>query len=220
MTSGTLILCVLLSSDIINAKDPENNFKLPPLPYAENALEPYISERTVQFHYGKHLATYIANTNNLKKGTPFDNLKLQEIVKESTGGLFNNAAQSFNHIFYFESLQPHNPAKTKPTGELLKLIEQNFGSFENFKEQFTKAGLTLFGSGWVWLTLCKDGKMDIIQTSNADTPISHGKYPLLTMDVWEHSYYLDTQNNRGKYIENYWNIINWDAVAKRMNNKK
>ncbi|MGL5681876.1 MAG: superoxide dismutase [Marinifilaceae bacterium] len=214
--SGAMFLCVLLTADVINAKDKDNNFKLPPLAYPEGELEPYISTMTVQFHYGKHLAAYINNTNNLKKGTQFENLSIQEIVKEATGPLYNNAAQTFNHIFYFESLKAYDENKTKPTGDLLKLIEQNFGSFDKFKEQFSKAALTIFGSGWAWLTLGKDGKMEIIQTANGDTPLSHGKYPILTIDVWEHAYYLDTQNNRGQYIENYWNLIDWDLVAKRL----
>lgn len=213
---SALIMCVLLSSNIVNAKGDDKKFKLTPLPYAENALAPYISEKTIQYHYGKHLLGYITNTNNLKAGTEFDNMSLEDIVKKSSGGLFNNAAQAFNHIFYFEALQPHNASKMAPVGKTKELIDKNFGSFEAFKEKFTQAGSTLFGSGWVWLIVDKDGKLEIQQAANADTPIKDGKKPILTMDVWEHAYYLDTQNARPKYIENFWNIVNWDAVEKRI----
>ena len=212
-----LIMCVLLSSKTVNTKDAEKKFKLPPLPYAEHALAPYISEKTIQYHYGKHLLAYINNTNNLKTGTEFENMPLEEIVKKASGGLFNNAAQVFNHVFYFEALQPYNTAHTVPTGKIKELIDKNFGSFEAFKEKFTQAATTLFGSGWAWLVLDKNDKLEIVQTSNADTPLKNDKKPILTIDVWEHAYYLDTQNARPKYIENYWNVINWDAIEKRVN---
>lgn len=214
--NSALILCMLLSSQKINEKDENKKFKMVALPYAENALAPYISEKTIQYHYGKHLAAYITNTNNLKTGTEFDDLPLEEIVKKSTGGLFNNAAQTFNHIFYFEALHPYQADKLAPKGHLKELIDKNFGSFEAFKEKFTQAGVTLFGSGWVWLIADKDGKLEIMQTANADCPIKYGKKPVLTMDVWEHAYYLDTQNARPKYIENFWNVVNWEAVEKRL----
>ncbi len=212
-----LTLCVLLSSNVVNAKGEDKKFKLPPLPYAENALAPYISERTIQFHYGKHLLAYVNNTNNLKAGTEFDDMNLADIVKKSTGGLFNNAAQVFNHVFYFEALQAYAADKVVPKEKIKELIDKNFGSFDAFKEKFTQAGTTLFGSGWVWLIIDKDEKLEIMQTGNADTPIKYDKKPLLTMDVWEHAYYLDTQNARPKYIENFWNVINWEAVEKRLN---
>lgn len=214
-----LIMCVLLSSGVVNARDADKKFKLTPLPYAENALEPYISEKTLQYHYGKHLLGYVNNTNNLKAGGEFDEMTIEEIVKKSAGGLFNNAAQVFNHVFYFEALQAYRADKVVPHGKLKELIDHSFGSFEAFKEKFTQAGVTLFGSGWVWLIVDKNDKLEIMQTSNADTPIKYGKKPILTMDVWEHAYYLDTQNARPKYIESFWNVINWEAVEKRLNCK-
>lgn len=205
--------CGLLACKEVNTKDQENRFTLLPLAYAENSLEPYISEKTVRFHYGKHLAAYIDNTNKLKAGTPFDDLPLHEIIVKSSGGLFNNAAQVFNHYFYFEAF--HQTGLRIPAGKLLHLLEKNFGSFEQFKEKFTLSGMTLFGSGWVWLV--QDGeKLEIMALPNAENPLKEHKYPLLTMDVWEHAYYLDTQNARAKYIENFWQVIDWKVIEKRM----
>ena len=154
--------------------------------------------------------------NNLIAGTEFEKMCLEGIVIKSEGGIFNNAAQTYNHIFYFETFQPHNAAKVAPTGKIKELIDKSFGNFDAFKEAFAKAATTLFGSGWGWLVVDKDGKLEIMQTSNADTPLKHGKKPILTIDVWEHAYYLDTQIARPKYIENYCNIINWDVVNKRL----
>lgn len=208
--------CVLLSSASVNNQGEEKKFKLQPLPYAENALAPYISEKTIQYHYGKHLAAYIDNTNKQKAGTEFDSMSIQDIVKKATGGLFNNAAQVFNHYFYFEALKPYNAADLAPKGKVKEFIDKNFGSFDAFKEKFTQAGVSLFGSGWVWLVADKEGKAELIQGGNAETPIKTGKKPILTMDVWEHAYYLDTQNARPKYIENFWNLVNWDVVAQRL----
>lgn len=205
--------CGLLSCKQVNTKDKDNKFTLQPLPYAENALAPYISEKTIQYHYGKHLAAYIDNTNKLKAGTEFDDQPLHEIVRKSSGGLFNNSAQVFNHYFYFEAL--HAPKQDKLLHKMQELINRNFGSFEDFKEKFTQAGMTLFGSGWVWLV--QEGeKLEIIPAPNAENPLKNNKYPLLTMDVWEHAYYLDTQNARAKYIENFWKIVNWEVVEKRI----
>jgi len=205
--------CGLLSSKEVNTKDNDGKFVLLPLPYAEDALAPYISERTIQYHYGKHLAAYINNVNKLKAGTEFDNMLLQDIVKNSTGGMFNNSAQVFNHYFYFEALNA--PSSGEPLSKMEKLNNKNFGSFANFKEQFSKAGATLFGSGWVWLL--QDGdKLEIWSSPDAENPLKDGKHPLLTMDVWEHSYYLDTQNARAKYIENFWEVLDWDVVEKRV----
>lgn len=205
--------CGLLSCEKVNTKDKDNKFVLQPLPYAENALAPYISEKTIQYHYGKHLAAYIDNTNKLKAGTPFDELPLHEIVRKSSGGLFNNAAQVFNHYFYFEAL--HSAGNETLHPKTKELINHNFGSLADFKEKFTQAGISLFGSGWVWLV--KDGdKLEIWPAQNAENPIKHDKYPLLTMDVWEHAYYLDTQNARAKYIENFWKVVNWETVEKRI----
>lgn len=209
-------LDVLISSPVMNKRGEDHKFQLPVLPYAENALEPYISARTIQYHYGKHLATYITNMNNLIAGTEYEHLSLEEIVLKAEGGLFNNAAQTYNHVFYFEAFQAHDAQKALPSGKIAELINASFGSFDAFKEAFAKAATTLFGSGWAWLTINKDGKLEIEQTGNADTPLRHGKKPLLTIDVWEHAYYLDTQNARPKYIENFWNIINWDVVNQRL----
>ncbi|MDE5612968.1 MAG: superoxide dismutase, partial [Odoribacter sp.] len=164
--------CGLLSCEKVNAKSQENKFVLQPLPYAENALAPYISEKTVQYHYGKHLATYIDNTNKLKAGTPFESLPLHEIIRKSSGGLFNNAAQVFNHYFYFETL--HQPGDETPHAKTLEAINRTFGNLTVFKEQFAQAGTSLFGSGWVWLV--KDGdKLEIVPTPNAETPIKDAR---------------------------------------------
>lgn len=205
--------CGLLSCKEVNTKDKDNKFTLQPLPYAENALAPYIGEKTIQYHYGKHLAAYIDNTNKLKAGTNFDDEPLHEIVKQASGGLFNNAAQVFNHYFYFEAL--HTPGQEDPLPKMKELIDKNFGSFEDFKEKFAQTGIALFGSGWVWLV--QDGeKLEIIPAPNAENPLKNGQYPLLTMDVWEHAYYLDTQNARAKYIENFWKVLNWEVIEKRV----
>ncbi len=205
--------CVLLSCKEVNAKDSNGHFVLQPLPYAENALAPCISEQTIQCHYGKHLAAYINNLNNLKAGTEFENMPLGQIIKKSSGGLFNNSAQVFNHYFYFEALQA--PCDEEPLPKVMELICKNFGSFANFKEKFSQAGATLFGSGWVWLI--QDGeKLEICSTPNADTPLKEGKTPILTMDVWEHAYYLDTQNARPKYIENFWKLVDWKKIEQRV----
>lgn len=205
--------CGLLSCKEINTRDKENKFTLQPLPYAEDALAPYISGKTIQYHYGKHLAAYIDNTNKLKAGTEFDDQPIHEIVKKSSGGLFNNSAQVFNHYFYFEAL--HAPSKDTPEGKIKALLDQNFGSFEDFKAKFTQTGIALFGSGWIWLVK-ENEKLEIISAQNAENPLKNNKYPLLTMDVWEHAYYLDTQNARAKYIENYWKVVDWSVVEKRL----
>lgn len=205
--------CGLLSCKEINTRDKENKFTLQPLPYAEDALAPYISGKTIQYHYGKHLAAYIDNTNKLKAGTEFDDQPIHEIVKKSSGGLFNNSAQVFNHYFYFEAL--HAPSKETPESKIKALLDQNFGSFEDFKAKFTQTGIALFGSGWVWLVK-ENEKLEIISAQNAENPLKNNKYPLLTMDVWEHAYYLDTQNARAKYIENFWKVVDWSVVEKRL----
>lgn len=207
--------CSLLSEKKVNTKNSENKFELQPLAYQANALEPYISEKTIQYHYGKHLLAYIDNTNKLKAGTEFDDMTIQDIVKNSSGGLFNNAAQVFNHYYYFEALHAHDAAKTAPHGKAQELINKNFGCFEDFKEKFAQAGISLFGSGWVWLVLHEE-KLEIMPAPNAENPIKHAKRPILTMDVWEHAYYLDTQNARAKYIENFWQIVDWDIIEKRL----
>lgn len=209
-------ICTLLSCKKVNEKDSENHFKLQPLPYPENALEPYMSEKTVQFHYGKHLLAYIENTNKLKAGTEYDNLSLMEIILKSSGTLFNNAAQVFNHYFQFEALAPYQQDKAQPGRETLKMIEENFGSLDEFKEKLTKASMQLFGSGYTWLCANKEGKLELSTSSNAGNPVTEGKIPVMNLDLWEHAYYLDVQNQRAKYIENSMKIINWEVIEERV----
>ena len=191
-------------------------YEMPKLPYANNALEPVISQQTIDYHYGKHLQTYVNNLNSLVPGTEYEGKTVEAIVASAPdGAIFNNAGQVLNHTLYFLQFAP-KPAKNEPAGKLGEAIKRDFGSFENFKKEFNAAAVGLFGSGWAWLVADKSGKLEIVQTGNADTPLKHGKKPILTIDVWEHAYYLDTQNARPKYIENYWNIINWDVVNKRL----
>ena len=185
--------------------------ELPKLPYEMNALEPHISQKTLEFHYGKHHNGYVNNLNKLIAGTPFENKSLEEIVKTAQGGMFNNAAQVWNHTFYWNCMTP-NPKKTVPTGKLMDAIVRDFGSFDAFKEKFINACVTLFGSGWAWLVADKEGKLSIVQTSNAQTPLTEGLKPLLVCDVWEHAYYLDYQNLRANYVNEFWSIINWEFV--------
>lgn len=187
-------------------------FELPKLPYERTALEPYISAETIDYHHGKHHNAYVTNLNNLILGTSFEKLSLEEIIKTSEGGIFNNAAQVWNHTFYWNSLCSK---QCHPSDNLLNAIEKEFGSFSSFKEQFTKAATTLFGSGWAWLVKTKDGKLKIRQTVNADNPLKYQEIALLTCDVWEHAYYVDYRNARPKYVEAFWNIINWDIVGER-----
>lgn len=185
--------------------------ELPKLPYEINALEPYISKETIEFHYGKHHQTYVTNLNNLIAGTELESLSLEEIVKRSSGGIFNNAAQVWNHTFYWHCLAPNGGGE--PTGDLEDAINQAFGSFSQFKEAFTKTAMTTFGSGWAWLVKNADGGLAIVSTSNAGTPMTAGQKALLTCDVWEHAYYIDYRNARLKYLENFWNLVNWNFVA-------
>jgi Fe-Mn family superoxide dismutase len=189
-------------------------FELPPLPFAMNALEPFISRQTLEYHYGKHHQAYVNNLNNLVPGTKFEKATLEEIIKTSSGGVFNNGAQVWNHTFYWNCLAPN--AGGEPKGTMQDAIVESFGSFANFKEQFTKAAATLFGSGWAWLVKTADGKLEIVQESNAGNPLTSGKTPLLTCDVWEHAYYLDKQNRRPDYIADFWNLVNWDAVQDKI----
>ncbi len=185
--------------------------KLPELPYAMDALEPYISKETLEFHYGKHHATYVTNLNNLIKGTEFEDMPLEEIVKKSSGGIFNNAAQVWNHTFYWNGFKPNGGGE--PAGALADAINAAFGSFEAFKEKFTQSAATNFGCGWTWLVKNADGGLEIVNTTGAGNPMTEGKTPLLTVDVWEHAYYIDYRNARPKYLEAYWNLVNWDFVA-------
>lgn len=184
---------------------------LPPLPYSMDALQPHISSETLEFHYGKHHQTYVTNLNNLIKNTEFENTSLEEIVKKSSGGIFNNAAQVWNHTFYWNCLKPNGGGA--PAGELLAAINAKWGSFEKFKEEFSKSCVSNFGSGWTWLVKSGDS-VDIVNTSNAGTPLTGSNKPLLTCDIWEHAYYIDYRNARAKYVEMFWNLVNWDFVAK------
>ncbi|MES2011214.1 MAG: superoxide dismutase [Fe] [Pseudomonadota bacterium] len=184
---------------------------LPPLPYAHDALAPHISKETLEFHHDKHHQTYVTNLNNLIKGTEFENSTLEEIVKKSSGGIFNNAAQVWNHTFYWDSLKPNGGGQ--PTGALADAINAKFGSFDKFKEEFTKTAVGTFGSGWAWLVKKADGSLDLVSTSNAATPLTTDAKPLLTCDVWEHAYYIDYRNARPKYVEAFWNVVNWDFAS-------
>ena len=188
-------------------------FTLPELPYALNALEPHITKNTLEYHYGKHHQAYVNNLNNLLPGSGFENASLEDIIRESSGGVFNNGAQIWNHTFYFMTFSPDAPGK--PDGNFAKAIEKDFGSFEDFKTQFTSAAATLFGAGWAWLVKNDLGALSIVKESNAGNPLKDGLTPLLTCDVWEHAYYLDYQNKRPDYLKAYWEIIDWKAVARR-----
>ncbi len=188
-------------------------FELPALPYPVNALEPTMSARTIEFHWGKHEAAYIDNLNGLVAGTPLENDTLEEIVRKSDGAIYNNAAQAWNHIFFFFQLAPNG--KKEPGGALLEAINNSFGSFEAFREAFAKAGATLFGSGWAWLSARPDGRLEITQGPNAHNPLKEGAMPLLTADVWEHAYYLDYQNRRLDFLLGLWNLVDWKVVEKR-----
>jgi Fe-Mn family superoxide dismutase len=186
-------------------------FELPPLPYPKNKLAPHISEETLDFHYGKHHQTYVTNLNNLVPGTEFEGLCLEDIVKKSSGGIFNNAAQVWNHTFYWNSLSPDGGGE--PKGALADAIIAEFGSFAAFKEAFTKCAVTTFGSGWAWLVVNPDGKLALVSTSNAGCPLTDGHKPLLTCDVWEHAYYIDYRNARPAYLEAFWALVNWDFAS-------
>ena len=188
-------------------------FKLPQLPYAYDALEPHITKTTLEFHHDKHHNAYVEKVNTLIQGTEFENADLETIIKNAEGGIFNNGAQAWNHTFYFEQFSPE--PQTNPTGALSDAINRDFGSFDGFKEKFANAAATLFGSGWAWLVSDNDGKLEIIQASNAGNPLRDGKKPLLTCDVWEHAYYLDVQNKRPGYIENFWKVLDWKVIENR-----
>jgi Fe-Mn family superoxide dismutase len=188
--------------------------KLPELPYSFDALEPIISRKTLEFHYGKHHQAYVNNLNNLIPDTPFADADLETIIRKAEGGIFNNAAQVWNHTFYFTGFSPAE--KTYPTGALSEKLNKQYGSLEEFKEQFSKAAATLFGSGWAWLVAKSDGSLDIVQASNAGNPLRDGLKPILTCDVWEHAYYLDYQNRRPDYIKGFWELVDWDVVSGRV----
>lgn len=189
------------------------NYEQPQLPYEPDALEPAISARTVDFHYGKHEKAYIDNLNRLIKGTEFEDMELEEVIAKASGPLFNNASQAWNHIFYFFTFSPEGARE--PSGRLRAAIDRDFGSFEKFKEAFVDAGVGLFGSGWVWLSRDDEGKLFITQGPNAGNPITDGLTPLLCFDVWEHAYYLDYQNRRADALKKLWDIVDWDIVENR-----
>ncbi len=187
---------------------------LPALPYALDALAPHISKETLEFHYGKHHQTYVTNLNNLIKGTPFESQSLEAIVKTSDGGVFNNAAQVWNHTFYWHCLSPNGGGE--PSGALAEKINSSFGSFAAFKEAFTKSAVGNFGSGWTWLVQKSDGSLAIVNTSNAATPLTTADKPLMTCDVWEHAYYVDYRNRRPDYMGAFWSLVNWEFVSAQM----
>lgn len=190
-------------------------FELPALPYAINALEPHISQETLEFHHGKHHNTYVVKLNGLVEGTELAEKSLEEIIKTSTGGVFNNAAQIWNHTFYWHCLSPN--AGGEPTGEVADAIAKSFGSFEEFKAKFTDSAINNFGSSWTWLVKKADGSLDIVNTSNAATPLTEdGVTPLLTVDLWEHAYYIDFRNVRPDYMAAFWALVNWEFVAKNL----
>ena len=194
-------------------------FTLPPLPYATDALEPFLSKKTLEYHYGKHHATYIENTNKLIRDTHFKDCKnLEDIVLHSDGNLYNNAAQAWNHDFYWHCFSPKGGGM--PNGVLAEKIEKDFGSFDEFKTKFAIAATSLFGSGWIWLVENNDGRLEIFPTANADNPLRFGRNPILVCDVWEHAYYLDKQNRRTEYVNEFWDKIDWDAATARLKNCK
>jgi Fe-Mn family superoxide dismutase len=189
-------------------------FELPELPFARDALAPHISAETLDFHYGKHHKAYVDKLNTLVPGTEFAGMSLEDIIKKSSGGIFNNAAQIWNHTFYWHSMSPNGGGE--PSGDLLTAIEKSFGTVAEFKSQFTQAAIGQFGSGWAWLVKKADGSLAITTTANAETPLTGDDTPLFTCDVWEHAYYIDTRNARPKYLENFWQVINWEFAASNL----
>lgn len=189
-------------------------FELPPLPYPHNALAPHMSQETLEFHHDKHHKTYVDNLNKLVPGTEFEGKDLETIIKKSSGGIFNNAAQIWNHTFFWDCLSPKGGGQ--PTGAVAEAINKDFGSFDAFKEKFSDASVKQFGSGWGWLVKNKEGKLEITSTSNAGNPMTEGKIPLLTCDVWEHAYYIDYRNKRPDFLGAFWKLVNWDFVAQNL----
>lgn len=212
----SLLLLVTNNSNINQITDKKGEimkFELIQLPYAANALEPVISKETIEFHHGKHLQTYVNNLNKLIQGTKFENTRLEEIVAESDGAIFNNAGQVLNHNLYFTQFSPNGGGE--PEGELAEAIKETWGSFDNFKKEFDAAGASLFGSGWVWLAKDQNGKLSITKEPNGSNPVAHDLVPLLGFDVWEHAYYLDYQNRRADHLNSLWDIVDWMAVSER-----
>jgi Fe-Mn family superoxide dismutase len=189
-------------------------FELPPLPYEKNALEPHISAETLEYHHGKHHKAYVDNLNKMIEGTEFAGMDLVEIIRKSQGGIFNNAAQVWNHTFFWNCMSPNGGGE--PTGKLLEGINKAFGDFAKFKEQFSETAIKTFGSGWAWLVQRPDGSLALVSTSNANNPLTGDDTPLLTCDVWEHAYYIDYRNARPKFVEAFWNVVNWEFVASNM----
>lgn len=190
------------------------SFQLPELPYAKNALEPHISAETLEYHYGKHHQTYVDKLNGLVENTDMASKTLEDIIRSSDGGVFNNAAQVWNHTFYWHCLSPEGGGE--PSGKIGELINRDFGNFDNFKKKFTETAINTFGSGWAWLVQKADGQLDIVSTSNAQTPLTGTATPLLTCDVWEHAYYIDYRNARPKYMDAFWNLVNWSFAESRL----
>jgi Fe-Mn family superoxide dismutase len=214
MMSLILSLALFITSNQVTIKNESiMKFELVKLPYASDALEPFISKQTIEFHHGKHLQTYVNNLNNMIQGTKFESAELVTIVKESEGGLFNNAGQVLNHNLYFTQFSPNGGGK--PSGKLASAIDAAWGSFENFQKEFEAAGVGLFGSGWVWLAADAQGKLSIDKEPNAGNPVTKGLKPILGFDVWEHSYYLDYQNRRADHLKELWNIVDWKVVESR-----
>lgn len=204
---------------ILSIKEGVNmTFTLPELPYAKDALAPYISSEGFDYHHGKHHATYVNKLNELVQGTDLAEKSLDELVllsaKEGKTAIFNNAAQHWNHSFFWNCLSPNGGGT--PTGKVAELIDRDFGSFDAFKEKFSNAAVTQFGSGWAWLVLNQEGKLEVVQTGNAGNPLTDGKKPVLTIDVWEHAYYIDHRNARPKFVEGYWNVVNWDNANSQL----
>lgn len=190
------------------------SFKQPELPYDLKALSPFVSEEQMSFHYGKHHAAYFTNLNGLVDGKAESDMPLKDVVIKSEGPVFNNAAQAWNHSFFWHCMSPSGGGA--PSADLVTHIERDFGSFDDFKSQFSTAAAKLFGSGWAWLAMDSAGKLEIMALSNADTPLRHGKEPILTLDVWEHAYYIDYRNQRPKFIEGFWDVVNWDFVKQSL----
>ncbi|HOD67448.1 MAG TPA: Fe-Mn family superoxide dismutase [candidate division Zixibacteria bacterium] len=186
---------------------------LPDLPYAKDALAPHVSAETLEYHYGKHHLAYVTKLNELIRGTQYEDASLEEIIRKSEGGIFNNGAQVWNHTFYWHCLSPAGGGE--PKGKLAEALTRSFGSFDKFKEQFTAAAVGLFGAGWVWLARKADGGLEIVPKGNAGNPLRDGQKPLLTCDVWEHAYYIDYRNLRAKYLETFWKLVNWEFVGKQ-----
>ena len=212
-----MLLLINILQFVMITTSTTNQFELPPLPYDIAALEPHISEQTLRYHHGKHLAAYVKRLNELIIGTRFEGMPLEEIVCQSDGTLFNNAAQAWNHKFYFDQFSPK--PTTQPSGALKEAIDEHYGGIEQLKESLNSEALALFGSGWVWLAADDDGNLSIVSTANAGTPLTEGLHPLLAIDVWEHAYYIDHRNARAGGIKSFWAVLDWDIISQRYNNQ-